>query len=696
MNESSANDSRTVPPSGATTRARVLLVDDEDAFRKALARQLSARGYDVLDVGGGEEAIRVARHQEPDVIVLDQMMPGMDGIETLQEIKRINPAVQVIMLTGYADTESARVTGKHDVYQYLGKPCELQTLIQAIEAARQEHAFAHVRHEIPDVRTERFWSWFFGVPNHRPGIIVLGFLLFVSILLMPTPQKLSDLLTAPKTGAPGEKIVGFAEYRKLAKGQTIADHYCSKAGLYREEVRADGSRARVVLGAGQVAFRAKAMTGCLLVATLFWATGAVPVGITAILTGVIMIFFGVFPPALAAKAFAKDSVIFVFGVLAISAAIGKTGLDRRIGLLLLGTSYSLWRFAFLFAPMLAVSASFLSEHALVAFLAPILLMVYLSAIKSAGLKRDRNLAVMLLLMLTFVANVGGPGSPAAGGRNAVMVGILSDYGVSISFGQWMKMGLPFVPVMALVVAAYFYLVFRRRVEVPRMNVAAAVRREAEKIGRMTPDEYKAAAVLVLLIVLWATGSETFGMGGPTLLCIFVLNILRVLRWRDINNIHWDVVALYAAASAIGDALASTGAALWLADSLISAVPPAFQTGKGLCVSASLITGCLTNFMSDGATVAAIGPITVPMATLGGASPIQVGLATAFASSFANMFIVGTPNNAIVYSYAKDPETGEQLVTNRDFLVHGAAILVLNFLVLWFWTFWGYWEWMGLK
>jgi len=97
-----------------------------------------------------------------------------------------------------------------------------------------------------------------------------------------------------------------------------------------------------------------------------------------------------------------------------------------------------------------------------------------------------------------------------------------------------------------------------------------------------------------------------------------------------------------------------------------------------------------------AVVAAIGPITVPMATLGGASPIQVGLATAFASSFANMFIVGTPNNAIVYSYAKDPETGEQLVTNRDFLVHGAAILVLNFLVLWFWTFWGYWEWMGLK
>ncbi len=77
-----------------------------------------------------------------------------------------------------------------------------------------------------------------------------------------------------------------------------------------------------------------------------------------------------------AQAYAKDSVIFIFGVLALAAAISKTGLDRRIGMLLLGTSTSLRRFAFIFAPLLAVTASFLSEHALVAFIAPILMMVY--------------------------------------------------------------------------------------------------------------------------------------------------------------------------------------------------------------------------------------------------------------------------------------------------------------------------------
>ena len=250
-----------------------------------------------------------------------------------------------------------------------------------------------------------------------------------------------------------------------------------------------------------------------------------------------MCFFGVLPPNLVAKAYAKDSVIFIFGVLVIAAAISKTGLDRRIGMLLLGRSTSLARFAFIFAPLLAVTASFLSEHALVAFLAPILMLVYMAAIRSAGLKKDKALVVMMLLLLTFSSNVGGPGSPAAGGRNAVMVGILADYGMAPSFGQWVKLGLPFVPVMALTMAAYFYLVFRHKIRIKDLDIAARVREESEKIGKMTADEYRAAAVLVLLIALWTTFSDRFGMGGPALLCIVLLNVLGILRWRDINRMQ---------------------------------------------------------------------------------------------------------------------------------------------------------------
>jgi sodium-dependent dicarboxylate transporter 2/3/5 len=211
---------------------------------------------------------------------------------------------------------------------------------------------------------------------------------------------------------------------------------------------------------------------------------------------------------------------------------------------------------------------------------------------------------------------------------------------------------------------------------------------------MTRQEYLTAAVLVLLILLWCTLSQRLGMGGPVILCIVLLNILGVLRWRDVNQIHWDVVALYAAASAMGAGLAYSGGALLLADGFVGALPEALKSGNGLAISTSLFCGLMTNFMSDGATVAAIGPITVPMAVLSDTPALMVGLATAFSSSFAFMFVIGTPNNAIVYGVAKDPETGEQLVTPRDFLVHGFFVWLLSLAVLWGWVFFGYWRWIG--
>ncbi len=673
---------------------RILLVDDEEKFRVAMKKQLEVREFRVWDVDNGEDAIKVVRHNNPEVVILDQRMPNMDGIQTLKEIKKIRPEVQVIMLTGYGDTESARLTGKYDVFHYMQKPCVLNDLVEVIEAARRERVFAMARHEIPHVKRGTLMRWLAGAHNARPGYIILGVLLFTLILAVPPPQKLLMLVSTAKTGDSVQSIMGYSDFRKMKPGETISEYYSDKAGFTKTVTHEDGTKEKAGLSPKQAAFRARVMIGTLVVAALFWATGAMPVGVTALLVGMLMYFFGVLPPDKVAAAYAKDSVIFIFGVLAVSAAIAKTGLDRRIGLLLLGTSSSLARLAIIFAPLLAVSASFLSEHALVAFIAPILILVYGGAVRAAGITKDRGLAVMLILMLTFVANVGGPGSPAAGGRNAVMLGILSDYGITLPFAQWVKYGLPTVPVLALVISLYFYFMFRNKIRVKNLDVAAEVRREAEKIGKMTRNEYKTAAVLILLIILWSTVSNKYGMGGPVLLCLILLNVMGILRWRDINQIHWDVVALYASASAMGVGLAYTGAALWMADSFIGVLPDIMKSGTGLCVATSIFSGIITNFMSDGATVAAIGPITVPMATISGTSPIMVGLATAFASSFAFMLIIGTPNNAIAFSMAKDPETGEQLVTTQDFLIHGSIVLLLSFIVLWGWTFFGYWRWMG--
>jgi solute carrier family 13 (sodium-dependent dicarboxylate transporter), member 2/3/5 len=670
----------------------ILLIDDEDQFRTTLARRLSMRGYNVLDVDNGEDAIKIVRHDNPEVVLLDLKMPKMDGIQTLRELKNIRPEVQVIMLTGHGDVESARVTGKHDVFGYLQKPCPVDEVIEKIEAARQERHYAMARHEIPDIEEKSLWSWLIGVQNARPGIVILGALIFTFLYFLPPADRLRLLLTTEKGSPQEELIMGYSDYRRMSEGQSVAQYYAQRANLYETVMGPEGESIRVPLGADAVLKRTHVMIGTLFVAALFWATGALPIGVTALLVGVLMYFFGVLPPDGVARAFAKDAVFFIFGVLAMAAAISKTGLDRRIGILLLSPTTNLIRMSLIFAPMIAVSASFLSEHALIAFIAPIFMMVYMGAMKAGGVSKDKALVVMMMLTLNYACNVGGPGSPAAGGRNAIMIGILADYGIPLTFGQWVMYGLPFVPVAAIAIGLYFYLVMHSKVKVKSLNISAAVRRESEKIGKMTTDEYKTAVVLVVLIFMWSAFSARFGMGGPVILALVALNILGILRWKDVNSIHWDVVALYAAASAMGVGLAMTGAALFIADSFIRYLPDFLtSTGTGLSIAVSIFTGVLTNFMSDGATVAAIGPIAVPMATIAGASPVMVALATAFASSFAHMLVIGTPNNAIIFALAKDYETGEQLITMRDFFVHGFFVLLISFALLWFWVILGYWQ-----
>ena len=188
--------------------------------------------------------------------------------------------------------------------------------------------------------------------------------------------------------------------------------------------------------------------------------------------------------------------------------------------------------------------------------------------------------------------------------------------------------------------------------------------------------------------------DTLGMGGPVIMALVLLNFFRILRWRDVASIHWEVVALYASACALGKGLAVTGAALFIADGFVSVLPEVLRAGEGLAIATAFFTGIATNFMSDGATVSAIGPIVVPMSIISETNPAMVGLATAFASSFAHMLVIGTPNNAIVFALAKDPVTGEQLVTLKDFMKHGSIVLVLCFTVLFLWVILGYWRWMG--
>ncbi len=541
---------------------------------------------------------------------------------------------------------------------------------------------------------DRKWTWK-SRPGYKPMFFIIAALAFTFAVMMPPTQGMLDMV---KTENPsgyklpqGAKTITDTVNKKLRPEAFNAD----KAGKPAASEEGGHAKVKPLLTSYQVAQMAKLTVCILFLAAFLWGTEALPLGATDILVGVMLYLFAILPINDISKAYMTDAVFFIFGILAVAVGVAKTGLDKRIGLILLSRIKSAKAFAFVFLPMLALSAGFLSEHALVALLIPVLMGVYKVTCKMYGIKKDRALAIFLILGVCFAANHGGPGSPAAGGRNAIMVGYLADYGMPITFLEWMKSGIPFVPVMSWVIGLYMYLRLKPKFMVKEVNPGKVVRDEVKNMPKFRGREVAMAVILVLLVVAWVLIGEHAGLGGPTLYAVMAMFLFRIINWEDVQNgVAFDVVGLYAAACAMGVALKFTGGALWLASTFVSVLPDFLTKGDGLIIGVSLLTGTMTNFMSDGATVAALGPIVLPMATLANVSVWKVGLITSFSSSFANFLVVGTPNNAICFGMAKDPETGERLLDVMDFVKFGLPITILAWLVLWFWAVLGYWKWIS--
>ncbi len=118
-------------------KCRVLLVDDERDFLEVLTRRLGKRDVNVDGVSSGEEALQYLQAKPIDVAVLDVKMPGMDGLTALREIKKLNPLIEVIMLTGHASLEVALEGMRSGAFDYLMKPAEIDELLYKIQDAHR-------------------------------------------------------------------------------------------------------------------------------------------------------------------------------------------------------------------------------------------------------------------------------------------------------------------------------------------------------------------------------------------------------------------------------------------------------------------------------------------------------------------------------------------------------------------------------
>ena len=122
------------------SKALVLIVDDEEGIRETLSGILEDEGYDSITASSGEEAIRIVKESIPDIVLLDVWLTGMDGIETLQELRALHPDIPVIIISGHANIEIAVKGTKMGAYDLLEKPLSIEKVLLTVDRALEKRS----------------------------------------------------------------------------------------------------------------------------------------------------------------------------------------------------------------------------------------------------------------------------------------------------------------------------------------------------------------------------------------------------------------------------------------------------------------------------------------------------------------------------------------------------------------------------
>ncbi len=153
----------------AKKRLRVLLVDDEKEFVDSLSERLDLRDLDADTAYDGEQALQAMETGEPDVMVLDLRMPGIDGIEVLRRAKRDHPGVQVVILTGHGTEREEREAKRLGAFAYLQKPVDIDQLVGVLHKEKLKVLLVDDEKEFVESLSERL-----GLRNIDPEIAYDG------------------------------------------------------------------------------------------------------------------------------------------------------------------------------------------------------------------------------------------------------------------------------------------------------------------------------------------------------------------------------------------------------------------------------------------------------------------------------------------------------------------------------------------
>ena len=405
---------------------------------------------------------------------------------------------------------------------------------------------------------------------------------------------------------------------------------------------------------------------------------SIPLPAVAILILIMEVTLGVDSPDGVAASFMSDAVFFIMGSLMLAVSIVHQGLDKRLALAIINiTGNKTINITFGFVTVSALMSSFIGEHTVAAMMLP----VVLALIKNAGLDTSKatKLSTLLLFSIAYGCALGSIGTPSGGGRNVIMIGYLSEFGLGdISYLEWMKYTYPMLLIEIPIAVTVLWLTFTPK----QKSLDTAIRKlkvNVAKSGKLSGKQLMAILVFILVFLGWIFLSPFIGLGIVALTGVFFYLTFGLIEWPDIaRRTNWGVILLFGSAISLGIQMKETGAALYVAENALYSLQYIFKDIEIVRWFFSVVlSAILTNLLSNAATVAVLGPIVLDM----GGNPIILGIATSVASAFAYLTIVASPTCMIIHS------TG--LVSSNDYFKAGWKLFIISIILLFLVSFF-YW------
>lgn len=423
--------------------------------------------------------------------------------------------------------------------------------------------------------------------------------------------------------------------------------------------------------------------GMSLVATILFITEPVPLPTVPLLIIVGQVALLKLDANSVAQSLMSDSVLFILGSLMMAVAMVKQKLDKRIAWMIVRfTGTNLFWISFGITLVCGLLAAFVGEHTVAAMMLPV--GMTLITLTSNDPAKMRNVAAILLFSISYGCSIAGIATPSGGARNAIVINYWHQFFYNpldpatwrylVSYVDWIIYAFPMFLFRLPIVPFLLYFTFKPETT-DLSRAVARLRTQIESQGSVKPSEWQAIILFGLVILGWVFFSSSLGLGIVAIAGATVFLIAGLVRWEDINSgVNWGVVLLYAAAVSLGVEMKATGAATWLANSIVDGLSM-FNAGQGagLWAAMSVLTIAVSNTMTAGAAVAVLGPVVLNTAQIAGDDPLTLGYITAISSAFGYLTAAAQPAFTIIYASG--------YLKAKDFMRIGWKMMVISFILL---------------